>query len=373
MTSIVTYDVVKTHDLIVTGTATFSGSIVVPDITVNTITFGAAGTDDTGALTGIVSGNHFALVFQCTEPPGPPENRVIFHCPDPAPLPGTNPAIQIPDFPTEEFPGGVLSSIGVVGYDIDGYLASITFAELADLIAVDFSCATITGNPACVTAIGTALLADAAFQTGICTLVSTTCLTSIENALLADAVFITNLANTLFANPTFITNLNNFIDAALLNPTFNSYALEGTGIASATDQLGVDAFTRISDVTGAAVPVVGVCLPVWIFNTTPGVNYKIQLNTVAKDPITGDGYASEISWLAVSGGATLNIIELYRDEAYMSAPPLPITPGAFAGDTMTATVLGSTITFSLCPFPLGALPANITVTSRINVERTPGL
>lgn len=364
------FDSVKTKTLVVTGSATFIGTVVIPNVSVTNLTFSSPGTTDTGNFVGLTINDRFALAFECTQPPFPPEERLIFHCPDVLPLPPTNPALQIPGFPSQVFPGGILSSLGVAGYDTNGFIAPITFAELATLISVDFSCDVITGNPACITAIGTALLGDSTFQTGICNLVSTTCLISIEDALLADNVFISDLSNTLFANPTFITNLTDFISGGFISPTFESYALAVPGIASAADQPGVEAFTRVSNITGPAAPGPNVCIPIWVFNTTPNTNYKVELNTTARNPANGDGYASEVSFLIVATAGAMNIMELRRDEVTIAAPPAS-TPGSFAGSSLTASNVGNTLTFSLCPFIGGTLPGSVTISSRINVERTP--
>lgn len=380
-----TFDLVKANSIRVLDSIT---APVVGALLVVTPIVGMPTIDDPDLQMRLLSrldGDHADLAVQSVEIDGgiiTATDRLIVHGEDAL---GTNAALQVPGFPGQLF----AAPLGTVGYNLEGTFGPLTFQELADLLITTTTLLTeivtlITSDPTFITEIVTALLADPTFITEIITaltldpgflaaladalIASPTFIGDITALLLADPAFLASLVAALGADPAFIAALvaalaadPAFVAAVATalegtSPTLAGYQLEGTGIADPTDDPTVDAFTRITDIDAA----VTTTDPVWIFTTTPDTAYKVELNTVARDPVSGEAYASQVQYLVNQGlaGATPDALVIIANETNTGAP--------FDLATITATTGADTVTFAFTDGVVGS-----SISCRINVERTP--
>lgn len=98
---------------------------------------------------------------------------------------------------------------------------------------------------------------------------------------------------------------------------------------------------------------------IWSMDTIDGYSYRVTLNIVARDPLNGSAYSSRYEYL-------VNQIQLIPEYILICSSVGSTLYGSFIGATISALVNVSEIRFSM-----DGCPGGISITTRIDIEKTP--
>lgn len=98
---------------------------------------------------------------------------------------------------------------------------------------------------------------------------------------------------------------------------------------------------------------------IWSMATMNGYSYRVTLNIVARDPVNGSAYSARYEYL-------VNQIQLIPEYILICSSVGSMGYGSFSGATIAALSNVSEIRFSL-----DGCPGGISITTRIDIEKTP--